>query len=212
MSKQKINKLLIGTNNKGKLREIKNLLPKYIKIQSTTEFNLKSPRETGKTFRSNSELKANFFYKKSNLVSLSDDSGLEVESLNGEPGIFSSRFADDLGGFNNAMIKILEKIKKSFDKKNKSVSIADLIVLAGNAGIQKAAKKGGHKVKVPFLQGRGDAKQDQTDIFSFGLLEPLADGFVNYQKASSSTSPEEMLIDKANPVSYTHLRAHETLR
>ena len=95
------------------------------------------------------------------------------------------------------VIKVLEKIKNCFDSKNRSVSIADLIVLSGNVAVEKAAINAGHKIKVPFLQGRGDAKQDQTDIFSFNLLEPKADGFVNYQKIKSSTSPEEMLIDKA---------------
>ena len=101
------------------------------------------------------------------------------------------------------VIKALEKIKKNFDNKSKNVSIADLIVLAGNVAIEKAAKKGGHKIKVPFMQGRGDAKQDQTDVFSFNLLEPKSDGFINYQKADSSTSPEEMLIDKAQLMNLT---------
>ena len=80
------------------------------------------------------------------------------------------------------VIKVLEKIKNKFDKKTKNVSIADLIVLAGNTAVEKAAKKSGHKIKVPFNPGRGDAKQEQTDVFSFNLLEPKADGFVNYHK------------------------------
>ena len=101
------------------------------------------------------------------------------------------------------VIKVLEKIKKNFDGKTKNVSLADLIVLAGNTAIEKAAKKAGHKIKVPFLQGRGDAKQEHTDVFSFNLLEPKADGFVNYQKGKSSTSPEEMLIDKAQLMKLT---------
>ena len=101
------------------------------------------------------------------------------------------------------VIKVLEKIKKSFDNKSKNVSIADLIVLAGNVAIEKAAKKGGYNIKVPFMQGRGDAKQEQTDVFSFNLLEPKFDGFINYQKINSSTSSEEMLIDKAQLMSLT---------
>ena len=88
----------------------------------------------------------------------------------------------------------MKKLRK-VDGKTKNVSLADLIVLAGNTAIEKAAKKAGHKIKVPLLQGRGDAKQEHTDVFSFNLLEPKADGFVNYQKGKSSTSPEEMLID-----------------
>ena len=101
------------------------------------------------------------------------------------------------------VIKVFEKIKKNFDSKNKTVSIADLIVLGGNVAIEKAAKKSGNKIKVPFLQGRGDALQHQTDVFSFNLLEPKADGFVNYQKGKSNISPEEMLIDKAQLMQLT---------
>ena len=101
------------------------------------------------------------------------------------------------------VIKVLEKIKKNFDKKNKNVSIADLIVLAGNVAIEKAAKKSGHKIKIPFTQGRGDALQEQTDVFSFNLLEPVADAFVNYQKTVSNTSSEEMMIDKAQLMQLT---------
>ena len=101
------------------------------------------------------------------------------------------------------VIKVLEKIKKNFDKKNKNVSIADLIVLAGNVAVEKAAKKSGYKIKIPFTQGRGDALQEQTDVFSFNLLEPVADAFVNYQKSVSSTSSEEMMIDKAQLMQLT---------
>ena len=96
----------------------------------------------------------------------------------------------------------LEKIKKNFDK-NKNVSIADLIVLGGNVAVEKAAEKVWHKIKIPFTQGRGDALQEQTDVFSFNLLEPVADGFRNYQKSVSSTSSEEMMIDKAQLMQLT---------
>jgi catalase-peroxidase len=101
------------------------------------------------------------------------------------------------------VIKALEKIQKEFNSKNKSVSLADLIVLGGNVGIEKAAKAAGQKVKVPFTPGRGDASQDQTDIHSFGLLEPQADGFRNYVKGNYSLSSEEMLIDRANLMKLT---------
>ena len=102
------------------------------------------------------------------------------------------------------VIKILEKIKNSFDNKKKNVSMADLIVLGGSVGIEKAAKNAGYKINVPFTPGRGDATQDQTDTHSFGLLEPKADGFRNYitEMTNGSTkkptvSAEEMLVDKA---------------
>ena len=101
------------------------------------------------------------------------------------------------------VIKALEKIKKGFDSKSKLVSIADLIVLGGNVGIEKAAKSAGKKIKVPFSPGRGDASQDQTDINSFGLLEPQADGFRNYVKGKYSLSAEEMMIDRANLMKLT---------
>jgi catalase-peroxidase len=96
------------------------------------------------------------------------------------------------------VIKALEKIQKEFNSKNKSVSVADLIVLGGNVGIERAAKAAGKKIKVPFAPGRGDATQDQTDIHSFGLLEPQADGFRNFVKGDYSLSTEEMLLDRAN--------------
>ena len=108
------------------------------------------------------------------------------------------------------VIKSLKKIKKSFDTKKKTVSIADLIVLGGNIAIEKAAKKAGHIVKAKFTPGRGDATQHQTDTYSFGLLEPKADGFRNYitKKTNGSTekltvSAEEMLVDKAQLMKLT---------
>ncbi|MDA9744424.1 catalase/peroxidase HPI [Candidatus Pelagibacter sp.] len=102
------------------------------------------------------------------------------------------------------VIKTLEKIKNKFDNKKKSISLADLIVLGGNVGIEMAAKKAGIKLDVPFSPGRGDATQEQTDIHSFGLLEPQADGFRNYNKDETSTvSAEEKLIDKAQLMGLT---------
>jgi len=101
------------------------------------------------------------------------------------------------------VIKSLEKIQKGFNSKSKSVSVADLIVLGGSVGIEKAAKAAGEKIKVPFTAGRGDTTQDQTDIDSFGLLEPQADGFRNYVKGEYSLSAEEMLVDRANLMKLT---------
>ena len=108
------------------------------------------------------------------------------------------------------VIQKLEKIQINFNKKNKYVSLADLIVLGGNVGVEKAAKKAGSNISVPFFPGRGDATQNQTDIHSFGLLEPKADGFRNYlakrQNGASnkqSVSAEEMLIDRAQLMKLT---------
>ncbi len=108
---KKNNLLLIGTHNEGKFREISKLISKDIKKISPKTLKIKAPKETGKTFRSNSELKANFFYKKSNIISLSDDSGLEVSALNKKPGIHSARWAKKSGSFKKAMLKILKKVK-----------------------------------------------------------------------------------------------------
>jgi catalase-peroxidase len=80
---------------------------------------------------------------------------------------------------------------------NKHVSMADLIVLAGNAGVEAAAKAAGHPVEVPFAPGRTDATPEQTDAESFAVLEPQADGFRNYRQKAFRVSPEEMLVDKA---------------
>ena len=84
---KKISQLLIGSNNKGKLKEIKALLPKRIKIYSTSDFNIKSPIENGKTFEDNSIIKSKYFSKKTNLICLADDSGLEIDLLGKKPGL-----------------------------------------------------------------------------------------------------------------------------
>ena len=118
---KKISKILIGTNNKGKFKEISDLLPKKIKKISPNQLNIPSPEENGKTFIENSEIKAEYFSLKSKMVTISDDSGLEVICLDGMPGIYSSRWAEDLGGFDNAMKEIIKrviKINKNKDKKN----------------------------------------------------------------------------------------------
>jgi catalase-peroxidase len=101
------------------------------------------------------------------------------------------------------VLKTLEGIQKEFNAGGKKVSIADLIVLAGAAGIEKAARNAGHDVKVPFIAGRVDASQEQTDVESFEVLEPAADGFRNYFKSHHTASAEEMLVDKAQLLTLT---------
>ena len=117
----KIKEILIGTNNKGKYREICNLLPNELKKYSPKEFNLSAPEETGKSFEDNSFIKASYFSKKTNLICLSDDSGLEVNFLKGEPGIYSSRWSGKKNNFNLAIEKIYKKmhiIKKNWKNNN----------------------------------------------------------------------------------------------
>ena len=102
----KINEIIIGTNNKGKYREISNLLPKNITKYSPEDFGIPSPKENGNSFKENSFIKASYFSKKTNLVCLSDDSGLEVKLLKGAPGIYSSRWSGKKDDFNLAIKKI----------------------------------------------------------------------------------------------------------
>ena len=98
------------------------------------------------------------------------------------------------------VLKALEAIKASFGK---DVSMADLIVLGGTAAVEAAAKAGGHNVSVPFTQGRGDATQEQTDVDSFDVLEPKADGFRNYMQTEFTVSEEELLVDRAQLMGLT---------
>ena len=116
MLNKKIKELIIGTNNKGKLKEIRDLLPKSIKTYSTKDFKIKSPRENGRTFLQNSFIKAKYFSKKSKKICLADDSGLSIDKLNGAPGIFSARW----GGKNNDFNLAIKKVFVELDKKDKN--------------------------------------------------------------------------------------------
>ncbi len=155
-------------------------------------------------------------------------SGLSVSQLVSTAWASASTFrgSDKRGGANGARIRLapqkfwevnnptqlanilskLEQIQKDFNAARtdgKKVSLADLIVLGGCAGVEQAAKNAGHDVKVPFRPGRTDASQEQTDIESFTVLEPAADGFRNYQKKAYAVSAEEMLVDKAQLMTLT---------
>ncbi len=103
----------------------------------------------------------------------------------------------------SSVIKVLKGIRREFNKSAGKISMADLIVLAGCAGVEEAARKGGRKIEVPFTAGRGDATQAKTDVESFQALQPRADGFRNYIKAGHTASAEEMLIDKAQLMTLT---------
>ncbi len=103
-------------------------------------------------------------------------------------------------------LKALEKIQKEFNSSQsggKKVSLADLIVLGGCGAVEEAAKKAGHDVKIPFSPGRTDASQEQTDVHSFAVMEPKADGFRNYLRTQNGTSPEELLVDRAQLLNLT---------
>ena len=129
MKNKKISKILIGTNNRGKLREIANLLPKKVKIFSTKDFNLKSPNETGKTFKSNALIKAKYFSKKTNLICLSDDSGLEIDVLKKKPGIYSARWGGKKSDFNKAMQRVYKELDKN-DKEWRTKKVSARFICA----------------------------------------------------------------------------------
>ena len=109
---RKIKEIIIGTNNAGKYEEICDLLPGKIKKISPKEFKIKSPEETGKSFEKNAFIKASYYSKKTNMICLSDDSGLEIDILNGQPGIYSSRWSGEKDNFNLAIKKIYKKMKQ----------------------------------------------------------------------------------------------------
>jgi len=123
---KKIKKILIGTNNKGKYKELCDLLPKNVIKYSPKDFNINSPKETGKTFKENSLIKASYFSKKTNLICLSDDSGLEINILGGKPGIYSARWSGKRNNFKLAIKKVLKKMKKKFKKNDKAQFVCSL--------------------------------------------------------------------------------------
>jgi len=128
---KKISKLLIGTNNKGKYKEIKDLLPKYIKTYSTSEFKLKSPSEDGLTFTENSIIKSKYFSKKTKLICLADDSGLEIDILDKSPGIYSARWGGRKGNFKKAISKVYRELsKKDKNWKQKKVKARFICALS----------------------------------------------------------------------------------
>ncbi|MDB2580337.1 RdgB/HAM1 family non-canonical purine NTP pyrophosphatase [Candidatus Pelagibacter bacterium] len=128
---KKISKLLIGTNNKGKYREIKDLLPKYIKTYSTSEFKLKSPKEDGLTFEENSIIKSKYFSKKTKLICLADDSGLEIDLLDKSPGIYSARWGGKKGDFKKAINRVYKELsKKDKNWKNKKIKARFICALS----------------------------------------------------------------------------------
>ena len=127
----KITKILIGTNNVGKYKEICDLLPKKVKKYSLEEFKISSPEETGKSFKENALIKAKYFSKKTNLICLSDDSGLKIDLLNGLPGIYSARWGGEEKNFDLAIKRVfeeLEKVKKDWHFSNKASFVCCLTI------------------------------------------------------------------------------------
>jgi len=126
---KKINKIIVGTHNDGKFKEICDLLPKNIIKISPKDLNLFTPDEIGSTFEENSKIKAEYFAKKANLIAISDDSGLSINMLSGAPGIYSSRWAGPTNDFNIAIEKVYNELKKikffNLGKKNNWKALLD---------------------------------------------------------------------------------------
>ena len=120
MYKKKIKKLILGTNNHGKVREMKGLIPKRVVLNTAKNLNIKSPKETGSSFLENSLIKAKYFSKKTKTICLADDSGLEIDLLGKLPGIYSARWAGKKSNFKIAIKKVYKELeKKKVNWKNK---------------------------------------------------------------------------------------------
>ena len=180
MVKKKITKILVGTNNSGKLKEIRDLLPKTLKMYSASDLKIKSPTENGKTFEENSLIKARFFSKRSKMICLSDDSGLEIDILEGSPGIYSARWGGKKGNFNKAMNRVFKELDKKMKnwktKRIKARFICALTIYGPNQKtVSSVGKIEGHIS--PFIKGENGFGYDPIFIpkgkkITFGEMKP----------------------------------------
>jgi len=171
----------VGTNNSGKLKEIRDLLPKNLEIYSTSDFKIKSPIEKGKTFKENSLIKARYFSKKSKMICLSDDSGLEIDVLDGAPGIYSARWGGKKGDF----VKAINRVFKELDKKNKNWKTSKIkarfICALTIYGLNQKTISSIGKIEgniSPFIKGKNGFGYDSIFIpngkkITFGEMKPL---------------------------------------
>ena len=182
MLKKKITKILVGTNNTGKMKEIRALLPKNLEIYSTSDFKIKSPTENGKTFEENSLIKARYFSKKSKMVCLSDDSGLEIDILKGAPGIYSARWGGKKGDF----VKAMNKVFKELDKKNKNWKTK--------------------KIKARFICALSIYGPNQKTISSVGRIE----GYISHiMKGKNGFGYDPIFIPKGKKITFGEMRPFE---
>jgi len=182
MLKKKITKILVGTNNVGKLREIKGLLPKTLKIYSTSYFKIKSPTENGKTFEENSLIKARYFSKKTKMTCLSDDSGLEIDILDGAPGIYSARW----GGKKKNFVKAMNRVFKELDKKNKNWK--------------------DKKIKARFICALTIYGPNQKTISSVGKVEGHISSFM---RGKNGFGYDPIFIPKGKKITFCEMRASQ---
>ena len=137
MYKKKNREIIIGSNNIGKIKEIRDLLPKTYKISTPHELNLKSPRENGKSFLENSLIKAKYYSKKSGKICIADDSGLEIDYLDKSPGIFSARWGGKNSNFNIAIKKVFKELNKKDKKWREKKIIARFVCALTIYGLRK---------------------------------------------------------------------------
>jgi len=185
MKRKKIFNLIVGTNNQGKLREIKHLLPNRLKIYSPKKFKLKSPKENGKTFKENSLIKARFFSNKADMVCLADDSGIEIDLLNKNPGIFSSRWAGTKGNFDIA----IKKVFKELNRKNKNWK--------------------NKRVKARFVCALSICWPSGKNISRIGKIE----GFISYKKiGKNGFGYDPIFIPKGSKVTFAQMLSREKFK
>jgi XTP/dITP diphosphohydrolase len=182
MLKKKITKILVGTNNIGKLKEIRDLLPKNLKIYSTSDFKIKSPIENGKTFEENSLIKARYFSKKTKMTCLSDDSGLEIDILEGAPGIYSARW----GGKKRDFVKAMNRVFKELDKKSKNWRIK--------------------KIKARFVCALTIYGSNQKTINSVGKVEGHISSLI---KGENGFGYDPIFIPKGKKITFGEMKASQ---
>ena len=183
----KIKEILIGTNNEGKYKEICNLLPKNVKKHSLKEFDVSSPQEIGKSFEENALIKASYFSKKTNLICLSDDSGLEIDILKGAPGIFSSRWGGEKKNFDLAIKKVfleMSKIKRDWQTDNSAKFVCCLTLFWPN---NKSFTSNG------IVNGRISTAKKGNRGFGY---DPI------FKPTEASTSFAEMNSEEKNKISH----------
>ena len=180
MSKKKIKEIFIGSNNKGKLKEIADLLPKSLKLYSNLDYKIPSPIETGTSFYENSLLKAKYFSKKTKKICMSDDSGIEIDILNKKPGVYSANWAGKKRNFDLAIKKVYREIyKKDKNWKKKKITARFICVLTifwpNGKFVSKVGKIEGRISNIK--KGKNGFGYDPTFIpkgkkLTFGELEP----------------------------------------
>ena len=182
MLKKKITKLLVGTNNKGKLKEIRDLLPKNLEIYSTSDFKIKSPIENGRSFKENSLIKAKYFSKKSKMICLSDDSGLEIDILGGDPGIYSARW----GGKKRDFVKAMNRVFRELNKKSKNWKIK--------------------KIKASFICALTIYDLNKKIISSVGKIE----GYISHtMKGNNGFGYDPIFIPKGKKITFGEMKSSQ---